>query len=547
MKRKLESGLSNRTIPIINLIILFLLIFIIAFFSSASNQLDVRDGHVYSSELVGESGTLKWGGSMGTINSNPVSISREPFFARYINDANVFFNSIPGGNLDQSKYNLIIMSVNTSFNVSLLRNTTISDLSQGVLFPDSMYGGHDSPDNTFDCVNRIQFQLNGVNFSACHATIPQGVEMGLLKYNYNGDYVPVYVVDTSSFTCYNNTNCNFEFLLPINNSNPYYYYYISKFPEYSIRVWIDYVETTTFDQTALPYYVVVQVLNYYTGAPIPNIDVAIMEDQGNNIFVPLRLDGIVSRAMSITQTNSSGKALFIIAPTEYPVITNYSINASVIIDDEIVKTKGLSVSNALSISLTKKSLSPSTLLDNAKVAVNAMNQIANSLYVWANSVSGSDSPDPEANLIDVTVYTNGSYSPQTISVQTGAPNVITVTLKTPSETVVDGYVKAREESGYLIMNPVYNSTDTGYKEHYHRLFWVPTQQSFVITPTSYGTIDSDVKLDIYDSSKNYITTINLSINPNLEPRSGSYYDNDDLKVIVNAMAAVLNSLYYALN
>lgn len=169
------------------------------------------------------------------------------------------------------------------------------------------------------------------------------------------------------------------------------------------------------------------------------------------------------------------------------------------------------------------------------------------MYTWANSVSGSDSPSPEANILSLTVFTNGSYTPNNLVVQTGAPNVIDVTLKTPSGQVVNGYVKAEEDKGYLVMNPTYNSTSLGYKDHIYDLLWMPTQQQFVITPTSYGPINSTVNLEVYDSSYAYITTVKLNINPNLEPRLGSPYNNDDLKVIINSMAAVLNSLYYALN
>jgi len=538
----------SKVIGVVEIIAVITILCFLTFFSTASSNLDVISGHIYLTDLTGEASTTKWGGDMGLISSSTLEVSARPFFARYIDSAQIFYDTIAGGNLNRARYNLVIMKANVSFNVSLLYNTTSADLSPGVLFPTSMYNGNDDPDKTFDCSSPVIFQINGENFSACYTQLLQNVNMGLLKYKLNtSEYIPVYIVDTSDYTCYNNSYCHFEFLIPVDTTTPYYYYHIGKYPQYSLRVWIDSVERTDFQQTALPYYVTVLVSNLYTGDPVPNIDVSIIEEQGNNIFVPLRMSGIISRSLSVTQTNASGKAIFIIAPTEYPSITNYSIKAGVIVDDEIANEKELSVTNALSISYQKKALSPSTLLDNAKVAVNAMNQISNSLYIWANSVSGSDSPSPEAKFLYVTVYTNGTYEPQSLEVQTGAPNVVYVTLKTPLGSIVSGYVKAQEQEGYLIMNPTYNATSTGYKEHLHRFFWLPTQQQFVITPTSYGIVNSSVKLDIYDSSYSYITTVNLSINPNLEPRSGSYYNDDDMKVIINAMAAVLNSLYYALN
>jgi len=169
-----------------------------------------------------------------------------------------------------------------------------------------------------------------------------------------------------------------------------------------------------------------------------------------------------------------------------------------------------------------------------------MNQISNSLYQWANTLK-------EARFISLTVYTNGTVSPSNPTVQTGAPNVITVTLKNSGGTIINGYVKATENNGYLVMNPVYNSTETGFKQHEHDMEYIPTSQQFIITPTSYGLVQSNVSLSVYDSSKNLIKKINLNVNPNLDPKAGSSYNNDDMKVIINSMAVVLNSLYYALN
>ncbi len=515
---------------------------------SKADNLNVISGNIYATKLNGIGSTNQWGGAMGRINYNSVPLTTRPFFARFIDSPNIVYNSLSGGNLKMSEYNLVIMNRNISFNMSLLYNTTSSDLNPGVLFPSSMYNGADDPDKTFDCSSKSIFQINGKNFSACHVNLLQDVNMGLLKYKIDSThYTPVYIVDTSDYTCYNDSSCNFEFLLPTSSTDPYYYYYVGKFPQYKLKVWIDSQERTDFPQTALPYYLKVQVLNLYTGEEEPNVDVAVSEENGNDLFVPLRFNGIISRSLSVATTNSSGMAEFIIAPTEYPDINNYSIKVGVLIEDKLVNEKDLSVDNDLSIELQKKTLSPSALLDNAKVTVNAMNQIANSLYTWANSVSGSDSPSPEANLLSLTVFTNGSYTPNNLVVQTGAPNVIDVTLKTPSGQVVDGYVKAEEDKGYLVMNPTYNSTSLGYKEHIHNLLWMPTQHQFVITPTSYGSVNSTVNLEVYDSSYAYITTVKLNINPNLEPRSGSSYENDNLKVIINSMAAVLNSLYYALN
>ena len=314
---------------------------------------------------------------------------------------------------------------------------------------------------------------------------------------------------------------------------------------YAISVWIDGQQTTHFSQTALPYVVKVKITNYFTHVPMPNVTTALVETDGNNIFVPWRLNGMISRAVSSAKTDENGTAFFIAAPTKYGESNDYSFNATVLKGNVIVKSKKLTVDHYDSTQYIKKSISPSSLLDNAKVSVNAMNQISNSLYIWANAASGTDSPQPQAIVKTVTVYTNGSYSPVTL--QTGAPNVITVQLKTPSGALVNGYINAQENNGYLIMNPTYHQSTYADKSHLSDVFWIPTGQQFVITPTNYGQSVSNVSFKVYDSYYNPIATVNCNINNNLEPRNGVSYNNDELKVMINKMNSVLNSLYYSMN
>ncbi len=540
--KKIKAKRSREILKIWVFVALTLGLISILLFSLNSNagSISVIDGTIYSTQLNSLGPTNSWGGDKGTINNNPVEISRKPFFAKYILSADIVTDSLPGGNLNMNKYNLVVMGTNTTFNMNNVENTTYTDLYEGVLFPSSLYSGKDNPQNTFDCSNRATFQIGGKNFSGCRANLLNNIVMGLLKYKVSGSkYLPLFIVDTSNLICYDNNACNFEFLLPINSTIPYYYYYISKLPEYSIRVWIDSVERDDFETTALPYYVKTEVVDYYTGDPIPNVNVAVTENNGNAIFVPFRLEGIVSESTSMTKTNSTGEAMFIIAPTDYQT-PDYSINVSVIVDNEVAKTKALTVDDASSAPQEKKLLSPSLLLDNARVNVNAMNQITNSLYIWANTLR-------EAKFFDMTVYKNGSISPSNINLQTGAPNVITVHLKDSNGQEVNGYVSTMENNGYLIMNPVYNSTNLGYKEHIDKMEEIPTGTQFVITPTSYGTINSNITLSVYDNNHNLIKNIQLSVNPALEPRAGQSYNNDEMKTTINAMNVVLNSLYYSLN
>jgi len=307
--------------------------------------------------------------------------------------------------------------------------------------------------------------------------------------------------------------------------------------DYNLTLYVDGILSSTFDQTALPYTVTVNVEQ--EGVVVENAQVIIFEQQGNNIFIPLRQSGIISQAETIGTTDAEGNVTFIIAPTHYPVISDYAIVAGVLSDDEIISNTTFGITNNGSISFQKKPLTPSNLADNAKVAVNAMNSIINSLFIWAND-------EKEANLFDITVYTNGTVE-SSATLQTGAPNVLNITLKNDTNDKISGRLKAEESSGYLLFNPTYNPPGIGNKNHTHSYSYVNTSLEFIVTPTEYGAVDSNFNVTVYYENLTKITNFNLSIDPNLEPRNGQSYDNDALKVIINSMNSVVNSLFYALN
>ena len=89
----------------------------------------------------------------------------------------------------------------------------------------------------------------------------------------------------------------------------------------------------------------------------------------------------------------------------------------------------------------------------------------------------------------------------------------------------------------------------------HHLETLPTSVSplniteFIISPTSYGTVTSNVTIEILNSSDSVIDIIVLPVNSSLEfPGTDShYYPIAGLKSIVNVMNSVAYSLYYSLN
>jgi len=510
---------------------------------------------MYSSNLQALMGTDKWAGIVGHLNAGALEENTTSFAQIHIASSAIFEANFPGSSFKDGKHYFVAMTQDISFNLSNLYSVDEDDLKEfGIfnqtnfpIFHPGYYSKADNPNATF-CCNKEKILVAGENFTAFSITLSNNIKYFLLKYKINNGYIPAFFVELGDYLCYNATSCNFEFLLPVGKT--YHFYLLSKEPAYKFYIYIDGVETNTFQQTALPYNLTIRVTYLYTGEALANRTIVVFENDGNDIFIPRRLSGTIARGMSLSKSDENGIVTFIVSPTEYPLIDTYSINIGALSNDIITNIKPLVVTNALSIERQKKHINQSSLSDNAKVAVNAMNQISNSLYIWANK-------EKMAKVYTITCYMDGSYTIYNASdgmyytsaeLQTGAPNVITYILKYNNGTEAFGYAKIEETDGYLVMTPVYNPPIIGSKTHRHELINLTTNTQFIITPTSYGGVTSQVKLYLYDSLNNLKCQVNFNINPNLEPRTGGvYYENDAMKTLINAMNSVLDSLYYALN
>ncbi len=540
----------------------------------APAQSSIAAGHVKSLNFIPL--TFRWVGLVGEKVSGDIPLSMYPYKAIETcldcptpYDPDVIYPSSgccggailriaipdynPDAELSLEEHWIFIMPINTSFNISRLESITYTDLQSEELFSSSLYrifypnppGAEpdprdyyqipENPNATF-CCEKVT-RTFGVHTVEGYLVRVNSHNFTLLKYNEGGTYYPVYLVDPAEGTCFDGSSCVFELFVPSRTySDPETKHYLYIIPHiiYEFHVWIDGVESTEFPKTALPYKVTVQVYDRVTGDPIPGVTVAIFEDNGNNIFVPLNLPGAVSRAIAAAVTNSSGMASFVIAPTKTGKLSDYSIKVAVLNDRfEPVKEENLTVLNYGEIPMEKKPLTPDTLADNAKVSVNAMASIVGALYDWANNKK-------QAKVITITVDpVSKTYTASSTTIKTGAPNVITVYFTSGS-----GYVKPKQEGGFLLLNPTYEYSN---EKHYHNLFYVPTGQSFVITPTYYYPAESNVTLEIYDSNKNFLFEIPLTIDADINYDSGSYFENDAMKVQINDMASIVGSLYYALN
>ena len=508
-------------------------------------------GNITHLNIYGVTNTTRWGGFTGTITGTSVARSSAAFDGIGCTAVNVYDISVPGGNLDESDYYLVLMQYNTSFDVGYLTSLDGSELSDtGIfnssnypIFHPSYYSHSDNANRTFCCDN-VSLEIGGSFFNAYEIRIQDNVSFSVLKYRTGANsYTPAFVAELGDFTCYDGGACDFQLLLPVHTTKTYAMYYISKAVLYNMTVFVDGTESTTISQTALPYNISVSVRNFYTGALEPNATIAVIEYGGNNLFIPSRLSGVISRGMTYAITDESGIVDFLVAPSEYGGTgTVYGIQvASLDSGYEVVTTENLTITNAGSVVQSKKPISVTALSNNAKVAVNSMSSIVSALYQWINQ-------ENRAFQFDVTAYNNGTFSNDSMQLKVGAPNVITITYKNPVGGDLTGYIEARETEGFLVMAPEYNeTTELGERFHRHRNRYIPDGTEFIITPTAYG-VDSTIKLYVYDSTYTLVSVMNATIDGSIDVSGGTSYTADNtIKTTVNDIATVISSLYYSLN
>jgi hypothetical protein len=310
---------------------------------------------------------------------------------------------------------------------------------------------------------------------------------------------------------------------------------------YTINVTIDGEYSTTFNQTAQPYEVTFHVEN--NGLPVVNETLFVIELNGNNLFVPVTVNNSLNRALSYANTDENGNITFIITPTHYPTIDDYELYALLNVDGDTVANATFSITNNASLSFTDKPISPSSLSDNLKVVVNSLVSLADSLFYWTSTIE-------KANFIEVSAYTNSSISVSG-TLQTGAPNVITVYLNESNGTAVNGTLDVHESDGYLMFNPSNNPETLTNKSRRHTVD-ANTAQQFIIVPTEYAGISTDITLSVYNSTDDTVAQTTLSVNTTLVeqgdvPGNAQTYINDTLKTRVNSLVSVADHLFTALN
>ncbi len=521
-------------------------------------EIYVRSGHISVATIYGEMDTQRWGGIIATFSGYQDETNTPVGTYSFSSSPEIVSMVFPGSNFKDNKHYLLAMSENLEFNLTKVRNITASDLEEFGLFNSASFpvfhpnynDWSDNPKKTFYLYG-ADVVIAGIHYTAYYTYTKNNIPEYLLKYEVNSSYsIPMFLVKIDDYTCYDSSSCEAQLILPLQKT--YYFYIVSKEVPVRLDVWIDGIQTLSFTQTALPYNLTVRATHLYTGDPLNGTDVVVFEDNGNNIFVPKFLSGKIGRGMSHALTDENGFAEFIVVPTKYTdVPDDYSIGVGVFTDDIYVsRRKNLTVISYTSLEKIKKRVSPTNLGDNVKTTVNSMIQIISTLYKWANV-------EQRAYKYRITIYTNGSYQIMNLTdflyydsavLKTGAPNLLYIDIKNPDGTPANAYGMFEEKKGYLILSPTNNPPVVSQNEHVKRYFKINSGEQILITPTKYGLVNSNITLKIYDeTSDNFLTEMVFPIDNTLDTTGGSFYSDDSLKTIVNAMYQVISTVYYAIN
>jgi len=529
--------------------LLFVIVFLLMSFVSAQQSVDIDAGHVYYAVLEANHDTIHWAGINvltdveGTILPGR-SITNMPLSIPIMTSIQLPDNGAKG-----SDYYFAAM-LEDPLNLSKVENISATDLNANNIF-NSTHFPHFYPeylslaDDPFAtlCCSSYTIQLGGVNFSSYRTTLDTGTNLYLLKYDNGNTGTPLFLVEYDDMTCFNSSSCVGQFMIPPANSD-YYFYGISKFPEFNYSVFIDGVSTTTFAQTALIYNLTIFVYNAYSGNPAPNLTIIVGEEDGRNIFLPFNLSGYVSNAYSTANTTADGSQQFIVAPTQYGESSTYGLYYGIINGSAVQSKRYLDITSYDGTVQQSKSLSSNELSDNSKVVVNKLNQMLSSLFAWADS----------SDVYEHTITHELSTSTTTMDgdpedyFKTGIPNTVTVEVLDGGFAQAGYSVRVKENFGFLVLNPFTGNDAVPEKNRTH-VNILPIDTEFTITPTSLYPLTSNVTFEIIRDSDGMVMDTYLAEIDNtldLDP-DGKNSPNENLETYVNDLSIIVSSLFYSLN
>ncbi|MFH0737521.1 MAG: hypothetical protein V1827_02400 [Candidatus Micrarchaeota archaeon] len=480
-------------------------------------QLGTQGGNITQANASGNTTTNFWVGVVGQLNESP----NDPGSYASTQDTptvNYIYTNDPNGSYNTSvNTTMILTRLPYKPNESQISAPVPSDFNQTGIFSNfTIFSGI-----PYDLVNEDPYDtfvgnwatttcyIFSTPFTCPYIILEPDIQMAVLKF-YNGThYEPLFIGTILNQTGFNGSAFDFEYMLPALET---YYFYLYSEKECNITVWIDGVQTTTLPNTGVPYGVEVLVASGAT--PISNLRVDAVEENGRDSFLPILELGRRFLTMGFASTNSSGRTAFVLSPTRYNIPDSYGHTIYIEVNgyDGYSCRKNLTIGNYGSLSPTyRTSLINSTYASQVKASSQNQNSLASTASKWIEQ--------GKMKVIDVTVYTNGTYLALP-TLQAGAPNMLNITaINHTSLAVINATANVLEADGQIIFIPMQPGKD-GYDNS--RGFF--TNQTPMLIPTRYNNnANISVMVGIDDSPFAYL---NFTVDSTLAPPTGADADMD---------------------
>ncbi len=494
--------------------VMLILITSIAF---AQGNATTTGGNITGVDLNVSQPTLKWAAIVGWLNGSAADIDF-PVSLQNVTNASIFTNLPNGSYATYFNASMVVTRLPYKPDTAAISTPVSSDFNESGLFANfTAFTGlnySEFSDNPFDTFcnpcTYMTCYLGPASFLCPYVVLEPTIRMGILKFFNGTAFEPLFVGSIVNQAGFNGTFFDFEYLVP---AFEYYYFYIFKGEECSITVWIDGVQTTTFPNTGVPYYVRAQVLD--SGAsPLTNVSLRAVEGNGRNIFYPIIELGKKLLGWGEMTTDSAGMVHFALSPTRYNIPDGYGYEAYLEVDEAgYYCRQNLSIADYGSLAPTyRTSLVNDSYSSQVKASVQNMNSLASTASKWIQL--------RKMRVANVTVYTNGTYTALP-TLKAGAPNMLNITaIDHNTLNVVNATSETAESEGFVIFVPgqpdkdLYNNTAIYY-----------TNETPVVIPTRYNN-PAVLAVDIYYNSSP-VATLVFTVDSTLELPAASEADMDD--------------------
>jgi hypothetical protein len=514
MASRLKRNRGAFTMRLSRFFIIFTFILALAF---AQSSVGTEGGNISGVNTSINQSTGFWAAIVGDLNGSDANLS-EPISNQSTPNTTVYYNEPNGSYSDLFNYSMVLTRLDYKPNLSDIYTPVPSDFNESGMFSNfTLFSGIDFslyPDDPFDTFvsgwSVMTCYLYDIPFLCPYITLNPNTAMAILKFD-NGTHVePLFVGVINNTLGYNLTSLfDFQYMVP---ALEFYNFYSYKPTPCNITVWIDGVQTTTFPRTATPYDVRLRVTD--NAAPVTGVRVYAVEENGRNFLSPLLELGRTALGDGIAWTDSDGRAVFVLSPTRYNIPDSFGYQPYL----EVRGFDGYSCRTNLSIA-SYGSLQPTyrtALVNNSyssqvKASAQNMNALASTASKWVSA--------GKMRKVDVTVYTNGTYSALP-TLKAGAPNLLNITVYNHTTLApINASASILEQNGSIIFVP-----GQPQKDGYDAAKGYNTSQAHLIIPTRYNN-NANLSLTLGEEGVPF-AVLYFTVDTILEPPSPAETDID---------------------